>query len=553
MVSAADLIDAIRRRARRSLRPDRPAGEFPEGWRGWFEAMGAGGGRVSGAPAAAVVAIMEAREPRPPPAAVAELGRWRAFTTLWRQEWQPASEDERSQRVAALVASLALHVFFALVLVWLVSGRYAAPAPADEARGDDVIEVQYVGEGTPDDAGAGEPAARDAAPAAAAAGPQRPQVAPEAPTPPTPAAPAPVSRDIPEPVAARIEPPRPQPPEPPVVQALQVTEVPVPDTEFVVPPARPVDLDLPATRVPEVAAPTREITVVEVPRVDAGQRLRPRDIPVPDLDQPATELAIREIPSPAPPIQTPPLVPAEVAVPELSAPVAGVPTREIPMPAPAAPAQPAPEGAAAPAAQQTPGTAVADAARGPRAGGARPAAPTTGAGTRPGRPPGAAPSPVRGDDWGDSLVERPGGRVGDGSGLFNADGSPRLPGAGRVGGGLPPGTVTEDFEKIDRMGTWLKRPPSDYEPTAFDRFWVPHENLLEEWVRRSIKEVLIPIPGTGKSIQCAVALLALGGACGITDANMMDVEAEARQPPDVPFKPELQEDQDSLRRQGQQP
>src|SRR3546814_708345 len=77
---------------------------------------------------------------------------------------------------------------------------------------------------------------------------------------------------------------------------------------------------------------------------------------------------------------------------------------------------------------------------------------------------------------------------------------------GKVGGGLPPGTITEDFEKIDRHGTWLKRPPFDYTPTAFDRFWVPNETLLQEWVRRSIKEVLIPIPGTSKSITCSVVL-----------------------------------------------
>jgi hypothetical protein len=67
-------------------------------------------------------------------------------------------------------------------------------------------------------------------------------------------------------------------------------------------------------------------------------------------------------------------------------------------------------------------------------------------------------------------------------------------------------------------------------------------------VRRSIKEVLIPVPGTTKTIRCAVALLALGGACGISDPNLVDVEADARKAPEVPFKPELQDDQQSLRR-----
>lgn len=549
MVSAADLIDAIRRRTRRSLRPERPAGENPEGWRGWFEAIGAARGGVTGATAAAIVAIMEAREPRAPPAAVAALGRWRAFATLWRQEWHPASADERAARLVALVASLVLHVFFALALVWLVSARFAAPPPAEEARGDEVIQVEYVGTGTPDDAGAG-PAQPEAAPGPAAAAPPRPATVPT-PAPPAPVVPMAPSREVPEPVVARIEPPRPQPPAPPVVQALQVTEVAVPDTTFVVPPPRPVELELPSVRAPDITAPSREIAVVEVPRVDPGQRLRPQAVPAPDLQQPATELAIREIPSPAPRIETPALASDRVEVPDLSAPVAGAPTREIPMPAPATPAAPAATPSTQAGTEATPratGTEPGNRPDPSRSGGSRPAATTAGAGTRPGSPPGAVPSPTRGDDWGEGLANRPGGQAGEGPGLYNADGSPRLPGSGRVGGGLPPGTVTEDYEKIDRMGTWLRRPPSDYEPTAFDRFWVPHENLLEEWVRRSIKEVLIPIPGTGKSIKCAVALLALGGACGLTDANMLDIEAEGRPPPDIPFKPELQEDRESLRR-----
>jgi hypothetical protein len=114
------------------------------------------------------------------------------------------------------------------------------------------------------------------------------------------------------------------------------------------------------------------------------------------------------------------------------------------------------------------------------------------------------------------------------------------------GGGLPPGTIEEGIADLDRAGTWLKRAPYDYEPTSFDRFWRPHETLLQEWVRRSIRTVLIPIPGTGKKIRCDVVLLALGGGCGILDPNLNNQNARARPPPDVPFKPELQEDQESL-------
>ena len=77
---------------------------------------------------------------------------------------------------------------------------------------------------------------------------------------------------------------------------------------------------------------------------------------------------------------------------------------------------------------------------------------------------------------------------------------------------------------------------------------MPNETLLEQWVRQNIREVSIPIPGTTKKLHCVVSLLQLGGGCGITDPNMQDQEAIARPPPDVPFKPDLQEDQDSLRK-----
>ena len=60
-------------------------------------------------------------------------------------------------------------------------------------------------------------------------------------------------------------------------------------------------------------------------------------------------------------------------------------------------------------------------------------------------------------------------------------------------------------------------------------------------MRRGIREVQIAIPGTSKKIRCVVSLLQLGGGCGITDPDMQDQEAEARPPPDVPWKPELQE------------
>ncbi|HET6397099.1 MAG TPA: transmembrane repetitive protein, partial [Pseudoxanthomonas sp.] len=151
-------------------------------------------------------------------------------------------------------------------------------------------------------------------------------------------------------------------------------------------------------------------------------------------------------------------------------------------------------------------------------------------------------------------------------GLFDGQGRVRLPGDGNgpgAGPGAGPGQGTADRgppgsgddawtrERIEQAGTWLKRPPYDYEPTSFDRYWVPHESLLAEWVRKGIKSVAIPIPGTnGKTLNCVVSLLQLGGGCGIADPNLNEQPAIARPPPDVPFKPELQEDNGSVRPAG---
>lgn len=544
MFSSGELIEALRRRRRRSLRPERPAGEFPEGWGAWFASMRAGAGAVTGVSPDSILAIFLAREPRLPPEALAGLGRWQAFTSLWRQEWHPASCDERGVRIFATIVSLVLHILFSIVLVWLMYARFMGVAPADAMRGDDVVQVEFIGDGTPEEQGGDPPQGETPLADASAAAPPAPSEA----------LPQPVSSALPEPAVANRETPAPEMTAPPVAQPLQVTETPDPDTRFVLPPPRPVDIAGPRVAVPELQTRPREIIVVEMPQVRPLEHALPqRDIAVPDLQQRPLEVTAREIPAPLPQIHVRPLSQPSIATPELSAPTLRVTAREVPMPA-ATSTSPSTTAGTRAASSTTAGTATASQASTPggqpdRAGGARSEAAAAGSGLAATPSPGAAPSARRAEGWGDSTRNRPGGQADGGTpGLFNPDGSPRLAGDdGRAGGGLPPGTITEDYEKIDRMGTWLKRPPIGYEPTSLDRFWVPHENLLQEWVRRSIKEVLIPIPGTRKTIRCAIALLALGGACGITDPNLVDIEADARKAPDVPFKPELQEDQDALR------
>ncbi|MFD1296029.1 transmembrane repetitive protein, partial [Lysobacter gummosus] len=177
-----------------------------------------------------------------------------------------------------------------------------------------------------------------------------------------------------------------------------------------------------------------------------------------------------------------------------------------------------------------------------------PPAATAGAGPKPTPAPGTWSAPKRGDDWGDSARNRPGAQSGDTPGLYNSDGSPRLADApGSASPGKPPGTITEEIKNLDRAGTWLRRKPTDYEPTSLDKYWRPNETLLAEWVRRSVQTVMIPIPGTSKRIQCSVVLLMAGGGCGINDPNLNDQPAQARPPPDIPFKKHLQEDNGSVR------
>lgn len=74
---------------------------------------------------------------------------------------------------------------------------------------------------------------------------------------------------------------------------------------------------------------------------------------------------------------------------------------------------------------------------------------------------------------------------------------------------------------LDAAARLLDRPPTlVYEPTRFDEYWEPNEDLLNEVLRKAVekttKEVRIPIPGArGRFLVCRVSLLAAGGACGV--------------------------------------
>ncbi|MGY1529765.1 hypothetical protein [Luteimonas sp. A649] len=583
MFTSAELIEALRRRMRRSLRPPPPPGEFPPAWRDWFAAMAARPGHVSGAAASDIVAVVAARESAVSADMVQVLGRWRAFTSLWRQDWQPASRDERWTRIASMSASLLLHLLFVVALAWLMFTTFHFPGAVEDARDGEqhVLQVEYIGEGTPAESGGGAPEAplespEAPAPAAvqastASAAPVVPKAAPDPVQSPADAQPDATTDVLPPPLPERtlaIELPQLAPPSVPAPQDLQVTEVDVPDSRFVVPPPRELTVETPEAAAPDVTVRRRDIDVEATTRVQVRAATLPRELETSVRDSTPQGVAVAERRVELSEV-------ADVSVESSrNVPVTGireavvtapaVRTREVPMPSarPAAAPRDAAAAAGTPASGQAPlaatrpaageGTAASPAVppggRPDAGSGARSAGIAPGAGQRPDQPPGAQPSARAADDWGDSTHNLPGRQAGTpgASGLFNADGSPRLADGGRVGGGLPPGTITEDFENIDRHGTWLKRPPYDYEPTAFDRFWMPNESLLEEWVRKSVTEVRIPIPGTSKTIRCVTVMLALGGACDIVDPNLQEQPAAARKPPEVPFKRDLQEDQESL-------
>lgn len=575
MPTAASIIEALQRRLRLSLRRDSPEpGQFPSGWQHWLDAQSARPGAVTGATSDAWTAVFVERPLAAPPRRAPALNRWQAFATLWRQQWLPPEPEDRRLRWGAGVVSLFWHLLFGGLLVWLMYLQYFATQPPP--RGETVTMIEYVGKGTPQEPGGGpqqpseqpQPSSQAPAPPAPPAEPAPTQATQAEPAPPAQVAmaapPTPqLQAQLPD-VAVR-DVPEPQVPPPTVEQPVMVSkELPDAPQLFVLPPTRKrVDESL---RAPQIQAAEQPLRSAEVPAPvqPPSLQLPQRQIAAPDVSVRQRELTLREVPAPVqapalPSVRELPQRPVEApqlrsATPQVR--VAEIPTPPAPSASPAASAQPAatpaqttaPAAPSATAATPAPSSSSPAAARtpaaGPSAAAQTPPTASAGAGPKPAAAPGSWPTPKRGDDWGDSARNRPGG----GPGLYNADGSPRIADApGSASPGFPPGTVTEEIKNLDRAGTWLKRKPTDYEPTTLDKYWRPNETLLAEWVRRSVKNVMIPIPGTSKRIQCSVALLMLGGGCGISDPNLNEQPAEARPPPDVPFKPHLQEDNGSVR------
>ena len=579
MTTANDLIAALnQRRLLKAGRVD-DVNRMPPGWQRWFDGLERVDAVSMQARPASWVDVFLQRPLRQVPRSPAAKGRLAAFISLLQQEWQPDDRDDRGLRIGAGAIDVLMHLLLAALLLWLM---YLAFVNLQQApQEDEAVQVEFIGRGNVEEGG-GALAAEGAESAPASAAPSSqpaPTPAPAATAEPAPAPssampraavtsidmskppPMPVTTDVPE-LVRDVTPPVP----PQAAQPLQVTEVPrVEPDSFQLPPPqeRAVPIREPQLREPQ---PVQQVESIATLRTQPVRTLQPteRDVElkVPELRQQAQAIEVFR-PDPS-------QLARERAVPESSRQQAQVQVpqfrgqvRDIPLKA---------GGAPNPASQPGSGTASNATASNTGAGGERGNAPAAGqsqAGTREGNRPsnesgrgitnagsgaGAANRPAPGgwqgaaksDDWGAAARNAAGTGVGkgkDGSGkpgLFDADGSARLPDE----------WSKQDSVNIDREGSWLKRPGLEYRGTRFDNIWIPGGTLLEEWVRRGIKKIAIPIPGSSARLECVVSLLQLGGGCFPVNPDVNEQPATGRPAPDVPFVPELQEDNGSQRPQG---
>lgn len=579
MTQAADLIEHLLARSPGRIVLEKRSG-MPYGWGIWMRS-----GKAAATTAFArheLIAHADTRPPRRAGGLAPQLGLWQAFRRLWWQHWDPRPRDQRDLHWFGVLGSALVHVLFLALLLWVAVVRWAAQEPEPEQGR---VQFSLLGRGTPEDQGGGEggtpmaAAATNAGGAAARARPRSTAASAAAGTHPAAElqAPAmveaePASPPLPERVTPATAPPTPVEPSPPAPMVidpvpLQATETPVARTDFVVPPPPAIptrETPLAQPEPPQVRE--RQVETLERPQ---PMQVRPRELATPSMPPlPVATVREREVTAaPRPSVELALPMPRQ-PVPALVAPDVAVRQRElpdVPEQAPAAePTKDSPREAppASAAASSTPAGSLARGERAAPAGNLQALNPPgasagrqAGAGPRPADRSGGWASPKAGDDWGlgeRNQAGRQAGAAAQGEGLYDRDGSVRVPGqgeaAGRDGRGAP-GSETDTWsrDRIAQSGTWLKRPPYDYSPTSLDKYWVPNESLLEEWVRKGIKKIEIAIPGTSTRISCVVSLLQFGGGCGLTDPNMNEQPASARPPPDIPFKKELQEDNGSLR------
>ena len=492
---------------------------MPYGWGLWLRALKERLGTIRRDNADAIVELFAQRPVPAAPPRSAALNRWQAFRSLFYQDLNPPLREERGLRWFAGVTSVLMHVFFALLLVLLAVVGLPLPPPAAE---DSRVALEFIGEGTPEESGGGPPAEQaESAQAAASAAAQSAAAEPSSTSPSAADAPAVPPQEVAEPAPAVAQ------------QNVQVTETPIPTVEFVLPPttARTPQIAPPQIKPRELSIPTREVTAVETPR--PTRALPQREIAVPQVSQATPEIREREIAAPVQQVRAVQLPTRTIAAPELRAPSVNVRQAEIPLPSRGTASSSSNANATSPASAGS-STQSTTTPQGTQLG-------ATASGSATANRPGAAPTPQRGDDFGASTRNVPGSAgasPGSSAGLFNADGSARIPDSGSGTTSRPgaPGSRQQQQVDADRASKWMERPQYPYEPTMFDKYWVPNESVLAEWVRRAIREVEVPIPGTSKKVKCVVSVLQAGGACAMYDPNINDQPSSGKPPPVIPVK-----------------
>lgn len=530
MFGPDDLAAALRSR-RRALRSIRPQGEsqFLTSWRAWLHAAPAKAASPA-YPESDLRELLAARAlPKRKPASRMQLTRWQSFRSLFRNNWDNEDDGYRRLRIGSAIASLLINLIFAAMLLWLMYLRFMARTPQEEEL---AMQVQLVGQGAPNEEGGGTPQPQPEITVARAAAP-RAKTTPDSAATPESAAVAPSQVQTQAEAVAQLP-----------IQAPQAPARPAPAEPLQ--PSTPILVAKPTEAVPKFTQPPQQMP--QVPTQVAPQpELHAQALPNIPEPKPAEPTPLPNVRTQAVAMPTLPTQSRTVTTTDLSQSVRDLPTP----PSPAAASAPSSSASSA-AGANAPlrGTAATTGAPSATVGngtGVQPNGRGVGAGTQ--AKTGGPPTPLKGDDWGAAsrnVAGQPhGASNGNRNGGANGSNQYDTSGTAKYGADQFVARVKDPYKE----GSWIKRQVRKDDPTMFEPYWVPHENLLEEWVRKGIKEIEIPLGGDGKRvIKCKISILQLGGGCGLAPGinGVQDNPARARKPPAVPFKSKYFEDPSAI-------
>ncbi|MBS0214496.1 MAG: hypothetical protein JSR63_08945 [Proteobacteria bacterium] len=527
MFGPDDLAAALRSR-RRALRSIRPQGESPflTSWREWLHALPAKAASPAYPESDLRDLLAKRGLPKRKPASRMQLTRWQSFRSLFRNSWDNEDDGNRRLRIGSAIASLIINLFFAAMLLWLMYLRFMARPTQEEEL---AMQVQLIGQGAPEEEGGGTPQPQPEI-TVARASPRDAKVTPTS------------TQESAAPQSAAVSTSQVQTQAEAVsTMQMQAPQTPAkPVTPQPLPPSTPILVAKPTEAIPKFTQPPQQMPQLPT-QVTPQPELQAQALPNIPEPEPVEQASLQGVRAQA------------VAVPTMAAKSIG----KINLP-PTPAAAPNASAAVASSAQST-STAGANAPlRGTAATTGAPSATVgngsgvqasgrgVGAGTQ--AKTGGPPTPLKGDDWGAAsrnVAGQPHGAInGNRNGGANGD---QYDTSGTAKYGADQFTVR--IKDPYKEGSWVKRQARKDDPTMFEPYWVPHENLLEEWVRRGIKEIEIPLDGSGKRvIKCKISLLALGGGCGIAGGvnGVKDNPARARKPPAVPFKSKYFDDPSAL-------